>query len=90
MIISKLFKSSADNLLVVINDILDLSKLQAGKMEFERIPFRLRDVTGHALDIMRLKAEGKGLVLAEDINGVHAACGYWRSGAAFASSDEPA
>jgi signal transduction histidine kinase/DNA-binding NarL/FixJ family response regulator len=60
-------QSSADNLLVVINDILDLSKLQAGKMEFERIPFRLREVTGHALDIMRLKAEGKGLVLSEEI-----------------------
>ncbi len=61
-------QSSADNLLVVINDILDLSKLQAGKMEFERIPFRLREVTGHALEIMRLKAEGKGLVLSEDIS----------------------
>ena len=61
-------QSSADNLLVVINDILDLSKLQAGKMEFERIPFRLREVTGHALDIMRLKAESKGLVLSEDIS----------------------
>ncbi len=60
--------SSADNLLVVINDILDLSKLQAGKMEFERIPFRLREVTGHALDIMRLKAEGKGLVLSEEVS----------------------
>ncbi len=60
--------SSADNLLVVINDILDLSKLQAGKMEFERIPFRLLDVTGHTLDIMRLKAEGKGLVLSEEIS----------------------
>jgi signal transduction histidine kinase/DNA-binding NarL/FixJ family response regulator/HPt (histidine-containing phosphotransfer) domain-containing protein/Tfp pilus assembly protein PilF len=60
--------SSADNLLVVINDILDLSKLQAGKMEFERIPFRLQDVTGHALEIMRFKAEAKGLVLSEDIS----------------------
>ncbi len=61
-------QSSADNLLVVINDILDLSKLQAGKMEFERIPFRLREVTGHALEIMRLKAESKGLTLSEEIS----------------------
>ncbi|HEX5316651.1 MAG TPA: ATP-binding protein, partial [Candidatus Kapabacteria bacterium] len=60
-------QSSADNLLVIINDILDLSKLQAGKMELERIPFRLLDVTGHAMDIMRLKAEGRGITLTEEI-----------------------
>ncbi len=60
-------ESSADNLLVVINDILDLSKLQAGKMEFEHIPFRLREVTGHALEMIRLKAEAKGLELSENM-----------------------
>ncbi len=60
-------EASADNLLVIINDILDLSKLQAGKMELEHIPFRLLDVTGHAMDIMRLKAEGRGLTLTEEI-----------------------
>jgi signal transduction histidine kinase/DNA-binding NarL/FixJ family response regulator/HPt (histidine-containing phosphotransfer) domain-containing protein len=60
-------QSSADNLLVVINDILDLSKLQAGKMEFEKIPFRLRDETSHVLDIMRFKAEAKNITLSEEI-----------------------
>ncbi|MHB8392409.1 MAG: ATP-binding protein [Acidobacteriaceae bacterium] len=59
-------ESSADNLLVVINDILDLSKLQAGKMELEHIPFRLREVTGHAMEVIRLKAESKGLELSEE------------------------
>ncbi|MDP4198369.1 MAG: ATP-binding protein [Bacteroidota bacterium] len=60
--------ASADNLLVIINDILDLSKLQAGKMEFERVPFRLRDVTGHVLEMMRFKAEAKGLKLVAEID----------------------
>jgi signal transduction histidine kinase/DNA-binding NarL/FixJ family response regulator/HPt (histidine-containing phosphotransfer) domain-containing protein len=60
-------QSSADNLLVIINDILDLSKLQAGKMEFEHIPFRLQDVTGHAMEIMHLKAEAHGITLTEEI-----------------------
>jgi len=60
-------ESSADNLLVIINDILDLSKLQAGKMELENIPFRLRDVTGHAMEIMRLKAEARGITLTQEI-----------------------
>jgi signal transduction histidine kinase/DNA-binding NarL/FixJ family response regulator len=61
-------ESSADNLLVVINDVLDLSKLQAGKMEFERIPFRLHEVASHALEIMRFKAESKGIVLLDEIS----------------------
>ncbi|HZK76721.1 MAG TPA: ATP-binding protein [Candidatus Kapabacteria bacterium] len=60
-------ESSADNLLVVINDILDLSKLQAGKMELERIPFRLQDVTRHAMEVMRLKAEARGITLTQEI-----------------------
>lgn len=40
----KSIRFSADNLLVIINDILDLSKIQAGKMEFERLPFNLREI----------------------------------------------
>jgi hypothetical protein len=60
-------QASADNLLVVINDILDLSKLQAGKMEFEHVPFRLRDVTSHAMEIIRFKAEAKGIAFEEEI-----------------------
>ena len=59
--------ASADNLLVIINDILDLSKLQAGKMEFERTPFRLRDVTTHVMEMMRFKAEAKGIHLISKI-----------------------
>src|SRR5205823_11033725 len=61
-------ETSADNLLVVINDILDLSKLQAGKMELEHIPFRLNDVIGQVLDLLRLKAESKRITLVQDIS----------------------
>ncbi len=61
-------QASADNLLVVINDILDLSKLQAGKMEFEHIPFRLHDVIEHAMDMIRFKAEAKGIPLNENVS----------------------
>ncbi len=60
--------ASADNLLIIINDILDLSKLQAGKMELERIPFRLHDVTRHVVDMMHFKAEAKHLDLTEDFD----------------------
>ncbi|MCZ4409840.1 ATP-binding protein [Cryomorphaceae bacterium 1068] len=53
--------TSSKNLLVIINDILDLSKLEAGKMEIERIPFRIRDVIENVSETNRFKAEEKGL-----------------------------
>jgi signal transduction histidine kinase/CheY-like chemotaxis protein/HPt (histidine-containing phosphotransfer) domain-containing protein len=63
--------TSSKNLLVIINDILDLSKLEAGKMEIEKIPFRIRDVMENVQDTSRYKSEEKGLVfevnLSQDI-----------------------
>ncbi|MDP4230687.1 MAG: ATP-binding protein [Bacteroidota bacterium] len=60
-------KKSSENLLVIINDILDLSKLKEGKMELERIPFRLSTQIEHAIDILRFKADEKGLMLRAEI-----------------------
>jgi signal transduction histidine kinase/CheY-like chemotaxis protein len=57
----KAINISSKNLLVIINDILDLSKLEAGKMEIEKIPFRVRDVIQNVSDTSRYKAEEKGL-----------------------------
>jgi signal transduction histidine kinase len=37
-------KSSGDALLVIVNDILDFSKMEASKLEFESVPFPLRDL----------------------------------------------
>ncbi len=56
-------KKSSESLLVIINDILDLSKLQAGKMELEHIPFMLREQVGQVYNTMQFKAEEKGLIL---------------------------
>ncbi len=52
----------------IINDLLDLSKIVAGRMEFESIPFRLRAMVRHAHDVMTHKAEAKGLRLGFRIN----------------------
>ncbi|MBS1904128.1 MAG: response regulator [Bacteroidetes bacterium] len=60
-------KRSSEHLLVIINDILDLSKLKEGKMELERIPFRVRERITYVADIMRIKAEEKGLQLTSQI-----------------------
>ena len=56
-------KKSSENLLVIINDILDLSKLQAGKMDLEKIPFSISDQLQQVYNTMQFKAEEKGLIL---------------------------
>ncbi len=57
-------KHASDNLLVIINDILDLSKIEAGKINFEMIPFNLRSELNSAIDTIRLNAEEKSLGLS--------------------------
>ncbi|HZZ28100.1 MAG TPA: response regulator [Pirellulales bacterium] len=55
---------SADSLLSLINDVLDLSKVEAGKLDLEFIPFELGEVLGDALKLLALRADKKGLELA--------------------------
>jgi signal transduction histidine kinase/DNA-binding response OmpR family regulator len=62
-------QTSADNLLVIINDILDLSKLEAGKIAMESIAFDIRECIENAQTILRLKAIEKKLYLKIDIEG---------------------
>ena len=56
-------RGSADALLTIINDILDLSKVEAGKMEFEAIDFELRSALEEVGDILAPMAQEKGLEL---------------------------
>ena len=56
-------KQSSDSLLVIINDILDISKIEAGKIELEKIPFQVSEVLDGVQTIMQFKAEEKGLDL---------------------------
>jgi signal transduction histidine kinase/CheY-like chemotaxis protein len=59
-----LVKSSAESLLTVINDILDVSKIEAGKLDIDQIEFNLRDCLGEALKTLALRAHEKDLELA--------------------------
>jgi signal transduction histidine kinase len=54
---------SGDHLLGIINDILDLSKIEQGRMEIERRPVVLRAIAEAALESVRERAEGQGLTL---------------------------
>jgi len=57
---------SSENLLVILNDILDLSKLEAGKIDPEKVPFEPRQVIGNVRDILRYKAEEKAIRMSID------------------------
>ncbi|MDX2111448.1 MAG: ATP-binding protein [Verrucomicrobiota bacterium] len=54
---------SAESLLSLINDILDLSKIEAGKLEFEIAPFNLLSLVEDTLELFAFSAASKGLNL---------------------------
>ena len=56
-------RSSGNHLLLIINDILDLSKLDAGALELERSDFELRSVVDEAVDLVLPTANKKDLEL---------------------------
>ena len=70
----KLLKSSANQLMTVINDVLDYSKLEAGKMKTERIPFELLSVVQGSMEAVRGNCEEKGLTLTMDYGGSDCGC----------------
>lgn len=57
-------RESADVLLRLLNDILDYSKIEAGKLELEVTEFRLRESLGDTLKALSIRAHSKGLELA--------------------------
>ncbi|MFI5311609.1 MAG: ATP-binding protein [Gemmatimonadales bacterium] len=59
----QLAKTSADSLLVIINDVLDYSKMEAGKMELSLAPFEIKALCEDACDLLRSRASDKSLKL---------------------------
>lgn len=56
-------QGSGQYLLELISDILDLSKVEAGRLEFERIEFDFERLLGELVDLFAIRAGGKGLTL---------------------------
>lgn len=59
---------SGEHLLMMINDILDLSKIEARKMELEPITFQLHDFLINTTEVLRIRAEQKGIALIYESN----------------------
>jgi PAS domain S-box-containing protein len=59
----EMVKSSAVSLLVILNDILDLSKIEAGKLGIEQVPYSPAGVMKEVTQAVRARAQAKGLSL---------------------------
>lgn len=57
-------RQSSENILSIVNDILDFSRIESGRLELENQPFDLRKCVEDALDTLALKAGEKGLDLS--------------------------
>jgi len=64
----KTIKSAGQTLLALVNDILDLSKIEAGKVEFTREPFTLADIFHDIANLMQLNASQRGLTLDMELD----------------------
>jgi signal transduction histidine kinase/DNA-binding NarL/FixJ family response regulator len=66
--IARTIHESSDVLLYLLNDILDISKLDAGKIDFEATPFAMASLIDHVGSIISAKALEKGLLIRTSID----------------------
>ncbi|MBL0356104.1 MAG: PAS domain S-box protein [Chitinophagaceae bacterium] len=55
--------NAGEHLMVIINDILDISKIEAGKLELENIGFSIKEVVKSIVDVMQHRASEKGILV---------------------------
>ena len=59
----EVFRRAGQTLLALINNILDLSKIEAGHFELENVPFNIRDLVDRSIELMTPKANSKNIEL---------------------------
>ncbi|TWT59152.1 Signal transduction histidine-protein kinase BarA [Thalassoglobus neptunius] len=62
-------KDSAETLLLILDDLLDFSRMEAGKFELDPEPFRLRETVENSVKALANRAHQKGLELTFDVDG---------------------
>jgi signal transduction histidine kinase/CheY-like chemotaxis protein len=65
---TKIILESAESLLVILNDILDISKLEAGKLDLESIDFNVRETVGRVVKLFEQKSKERNNVLSAEID----------------------
>ncbi|MES1196743.1 MAG: ATP-binding protein, partial [Steroidobacter sp.] len=65
---AEIITSSANSLLAIINDVLDLSKVEASKLSIEHIEFDLRDLIDEGVNMMSKQIDEKGVEFIVDID----------------------
>lgn len=65
---AEIIRNSADTLVAIINDILDFTKMESGKMELEETPFELSSVIKEVISLFSVEAGKKGLELVHFID----------------------
>jgi two-component system sensor histidine kinase/response regulator len=64
----RVFRSAGDALLTLINDILDLSKIEAGRFEIDSREFVVEDIVEEMADVLAIRAREKGIELLVDVD----------------------
>ncbi|GIO87733.1 hypothetical protein J25TS5_46650 [Paenibacillus faecis] len=65
---AEIIRGSADTLVTIINDILDFTKMESGKMELEESPFELRSTIQEVIGLFSVDAARKGLELVSFVD----------------------
>lgn len=64
----KIINHSGEHLLQLINDVLDMSKIEAGRMQLDNEDFDLGDLVRNTVEMMKVRADEKGIQLLVDQN----------------------
>jgi two-component system cell cycle sensor histidine kinase PleC len=66
---SGLIRNAGHHLLSLINDVLDMSKIEAGKLELHRQSIDIAEIVRDCMDLMRERANQEGVALIQEIDG---------------------
>ena len=64
----RVFKSAGESLLDLINDVLDFSKIESGRIDLEEADFDLEDLVGKTCEFLALRAHKKGIELNYELH----------------------